>query len=568
MRELSDAPRRPQTSGRGGHRRTCNHGIGECRAERAMRRLHAWFLSTIAVWLVLVIPASSSVAAAAALRFAPEESGTGLTGSGGPELPTPRFVDIDFLGDTTRKAVSQDNRLVDSYVGSTADESLIFTVAKGTSFASQDKEPPAKIAVSVCPESVSTGANRYIIGDIYRVGAFAADGSAIGLDCSPEFQLSFNYRREDTREGTSTISFSRYVEEEGSWIDLKPPAGDVTVAWQVSAASNLAGIYAVTAGASPPSMAPLSAHIVIRNLTVSPATAKSGQPVTIWAEAVNTGWTAGERSLALRVSGSIRGNTNVTLAPGQSRELSYSISPGGPGGYEVQIAEAAGKFEVLGPARKAGAPRIGPIPLPGTDSRTEYLWPLLLTVFALSVICLLIVTERQNPRPSLASGERLTATRSTRKMRYLTAGKRLAPVLGPSQRRPLIPIVEAISGPTRGLKGPGPYRYGVKVIGGQPPYTIEWRGNGMTRTVTDVQHVDLLREQTWDNGKGNWVFVIIRDATGAFSEWLDKDGKRKRVFTYGVTRRGRVVKSPSRFPYVRPKAESLDFNTAIADTAE
>jgi hypothetical protein len=102
------------------------------------------------------------------------------------------------------------------------------------------------------------------------------------------------------------------------------------------------------------------------------------------------------------------------------------------------------------------------------------------------------------------------------------------------------------------MRAAGPYTYGVKVVGGKPPYTIEWRGNGVTLAVTESEQVELLREQTWDSGKGNWVFVIVRDARGKYAEWIDEDGKAKRLFTYGVTGSGKVVTSPPKFPYDEP----------------
>ena len=99
---------------------------------------------------------------------------------------------------------------------------------------------------------------------------------------------------------------------------------------------------------------------------------------------------------------------------------------------------------------------------------------------------------------------------------------------------------------------PGPYKYEIKIFGGKPPYIIEWRGNGTTHTVTGSQQVELFREQTWDSGRGNWVFVTVRDSAGKYAQWTDSQGITKRLFTYGVTYRSKVIISPTKFPYDTP----------------
>ena len=519
-----------------------------------MTRLHARFLSMMAILLLLAIPAVPSVAAEAAMQPAPEGDSGGAAGSEGLYSQIPRFIEIDFLGDRTRREISQDNRLLDPYLASKSDGSLTFALAKGTSFLAENHEPPARVVFTICPESLPISTNEYVIGDVYRIGAFAADGSAMGLDCSPEFELVFNYTTEAMREGTNGVHFARYDEVERSWDTTEPPAGSENMAWQVSTSSGRAGIYAVTASVSTRSAAPSPAHIEIRNLTISRDTVQTGQPVTVRAEAVNTGWAAGEQTTTLKASGSILQRTTLKLAPGQSRELDYLFTPTKPGEYDVSIGDAKGKLTAVGAAADSGAVSIRSIPLLWIEGRPEEWWPLPVAEAILILVSILLLSKLRNLRLAAASSIAAAGPARTETGSPAAAGT-FAPVRPQVTTKLRRLVVEKIAGPTRRLKTAGPYRYEIKVVGGKPPYTIEWRGNSVTRKITDSEYVELLRDQTWDSGKGNWVFVMVRDSTGKYAEWVDEEGKTKRLFTYGVTRKGKIVTSPPRFPYDPPNRE-------------
>jgi len=281
---------------------------------------------------------------------------------------------------------------------------------------------------------------------------------------------------------------------------------------------------------------------------------ETGQPVVIMAEAVNTGWSAGERVLTLKASGSTQEVTTVKLAPGQRRDLSFQITPTEPGEYVVSIGDVTGKLTVVGASVNVKAAGKGSTPFPGIQARPEAWWSMVAAAAALTLACVLLLIKIKSPS-LVAADSSPTSSPGETVLRSQAPEVLLAPVRTQVTSRLRKPVVETITGPTRRLKTPGPYTFEIKVVGGKPPYTIEWRGDSITRRTTDSDHVELLREQTWDSGKGNWVFVMVRDSAGKYAEWVDEEGKTKRLFTYGITRKGKVVTSPPRFPYDFPHGE-------------
>jgi hypothetical protein len=129
---------------------------------------------------------------------------------------------------------------------------------------------------------------------------------------------------------------------------------------------------------------------------------------------------------------------------------------------------------------------------------------------------------------------------------------KVVPAPKPKERQLKKLAVVGITGPRRRLKKPGPYTYAVNVAGGKPPYSVEWSGNAVIKSAANRQQVELTRDQTWDSGKGNWVFIRVKDADGNYARWVDKAGIAKTIFTYGVTYRNKVVVVPAEFPSDEP----------------
>ena len=102
------------------------------------------------------------------------------------------------------------------------------------------------------------------------------------------------------------------------------------------------------AWASPPPAGP-QAYFALHDLRVEPDLVKSGEPVTIQAEVKNVGGAEGNYQPALRVGSESVPAAAVTLAPGESATLSWTVSRTELGSYQVELEYLRGAFRVRAP---------------------------------------------------------------------------------------------------------------------------------------------------------------------------------------------------------------------------
>jgi hypothetical protein len=103
----------------------------------------------------------------------------------------------------------------------------------------------------------------------------------------------------------------------------------------------------LTIASAPP---PLPASFVVTNLTVSPVQVEPGETVTIEAEVTNSGGSTGDYTATLKINNATAGsNPPITLDPGESQTVSFSIVEETPDTYIVELAGLQGIFIVIEP---------------------------------------------------------------------------------------------------------------------------------------------------------------------------------------------------------------------------
>jgi len=88
------------------------------------------------------------------------------------------------------------------------------------------------------------------------------------------------------------------------------------------------------------------APLRVNNLRITPKRAKLGKKVTIMAEASNLSADVSNYSLVLRIKGRVEAVREITLQPGQSQKVAFTILKDRPGTYNVELEEAKGSFTV------------------------------------------------------------------------------------------------------------------------------------------------------------------------------------------------------------------------------
>jgi hypothetical protein len=181
--------------------------------------------------------------------------------------------------------------------------------------------------------------------------------------------LSYN---PDELEGASLPVIAYCDEEEGCWVILPPDTGMVAEVGKIAVLLyGLHSSFAVLAElppAPPPPPPPPSvpsptlppppppAHFVASNLNILPSLEKiewgaltfvvrRGGNVTVTANVGNDGGQEGSYVANLLLNGQTRDAQEITLSPGWSQTVVFSILDNEPGRYVVQIGDLGGEFQ-------------------------------------------------------------------------------------------------------------------------------------------------------------------------------------------------------------------------------
>ncbi len=89
-------------------------------------------------------------------------------------------------------------------------------------------------------------------------------------------------------------------------------------------------------------------------LNVNPSQAYAGQPVTISTNVVNTGGGTGNYNVALKINGQVEQTRMVSVGPGASYPVKFTITRSQPGTYTVNIDSQQSSFTILNAGHTTG----------------------------------------------------------------------------------------------------------------------------------------------------------------------------------------------------------------------
>jgi hypothetical protein len=83
-------------------------------------------------------------------------------------------------------------------------------------------------------------------------------------------------------------------------------------------------------------------------IAVNPKAAQANQPITITTNVVNEGDISGRHVVALTINGKVEQTQTVSVGPGATRQVSFTVSKAEPGSYQVSIGNQRSTFLVAG----------------------------------------------------------------------------------------------------------------------------------------------------------------------------------------------------------------------------
>ena len=89
------------------------------------------------------------------------------------------------------------------------------------------------------------------------------------------------------------------------------------------------------------------ANLSVSSVSISPQQVEPGEEVTISINVANTGGETGSYNAVLYINGAVEDSQSVSVAPGMTKNVIFTVSKSDAGVYDVLIAGQSGQFEVV-----------------------------------------------------------------------------------------------------------------------------------------------------------------------------------------------------------------------------
>ncbi len=141
----------------------------------------------------------------------------------------------------------------------------------------------------------------------------------------------------------------------------------------------------------------LSARFEVRNLDISSIEVMPGESITVSAWLFNIGGLSGEHTVKVYIKDLLEISQVIRLSSGQSQKITFTVTPGSPGSYWVEIDDLRGHFAVRA-IPTAPAP-IAPVPAAEAGG---YGWLIAIISGVAAIVALTLITARIRVQPGLA----------------------------------------------------------------------------------------------------------------------------------------------------------------------
>ena len=296
------------------------------------------------------------------LHISPPGGGVIGGGGGGGGGGGSYYLDIDMLGKITRvKILYATGATLKDVVVSDFNNTNFLEIKGGTRVICDDtNKAPTALVMSVADESPPAPDGSVIIGPVYNLtGNYTLNscGKRNTPHCCPgvtfdqNITIVLNYNPDDLPESTASVVVAYYDNEQGSWVSLPTDIGRVAEIGKATGLINHCSAVAIIAKLAPPP-APASFMVSGLNIEQSPRLRENifvaviGENVTITGSIANNGGQEGTYTAVLKLNGTTVATREVTLAAGQSQQVSFTLSGMDYGQYKVEVGGLSVEFTV------------------------------------------------------------------------------------------------------------------------------------------------------------------------------------------------------------------------------
>jgi len=301
------------------------------------------------------------------------------TGGGGGPVVLRCYFYIDMLGEITTLRISCcSNEVLKDYVPADPDEVHFLVIDLGTAVICGETpgcgKYPEIIVMRPAEEPPPAPDGMAFVGPVYDfIGYEELDWQDPDCPICPSVTfgspvtLLLSYDPDELPEGALSVAIVYYDEELGYWVELPAVPGVVAEIGKATGLvyrfSSLAILAELPPPPPPPAPAPPPpppppppAHFVAGDLTIVPSWEKiewgaltfavsAGRSVTVTTNVGNDGGQEGSYVANLKINGQTWDTKEITLSPGQSQAVDFSVLDNEPGHYVVEIGGLSGEFQ-------------------------------------------------------------------------------------------------------------------------------------------------------------------------------------------------------------------------------
>jgi len=291
------------------------------------------------------------------LRIRSPGGGGGGGGRGGGGGGGSCYLDMDMLGKITSVKIScTTGTTLKPAVARDPGNIHFLEIDPDTRVICDDtNKAPEVLMMRVAKESPPVPDGSALIGAVYEFTGNYSSRNALHCCSSVSFDQSItivlNYDPNELPESTDSVAVAYYDIEQGSWVSLPTDIGRVAEVGKATGLINHCSAVAIIAELAP---APTPASFVpsALNIEQGPKVWKNifvgvtGEDVTITANVANNGGQEGTYIAELKLNGETIDAKEVTLAAGQSQQVTFTLHGMDYGQYEVEVAGLSGEFTV------------------------------------------------------------------------------------------------------------------------------------------------------------------------------------------------------------------------------
>jgi hypothetical protein len=265
-------------------------------------------------------------------------------GAGGGGCPSTKYCTVDWEGNNTTKPLYSNGKLAVDLLGPSPDSSDNLFLERGTHAPVVDGRTYYLIVVRELEEIPPVPENYQAI--------VVLNITPTDAEFNKDIFLTMGLNQTQLPANTLNLTMAYYDDVNGLWETLDYEAGGPNGVAEItlSVPINHFSIYGVLAELGP---TPQPAHFVPSGLSIMPSVekisafvTKTGDTVTITASVANDGGQEDSYTVVLKLNGQTVDTKTITLAAGQSQQVTFIRSGLDYGQYDVEVAGLSGEFTV------------------------------------------------------------------------------------------------------------------------------------------------------------------------------------------------------------------------------